>query len=140
MNLWWTIQLRKKRWGNQHIIPKKGCNSCLNCDFFGFYDYSDTRLDLIKWNLSRSRRSVRCIVEKKEKNNPFTYNHLKFKSKTSIVILKILIQDKMPSTSFNGSGSVELNSPFFNHHLFIYSIYHAPKRSSIHLINLRIRL
>ena len=38
---------------------------------------------------------------------------------TSLIleILKILIQDMMPSTSFNGSHRGELNSPFFNHYL-----------------------
>jgi serine phosphatase RsbU (regulator of sigma subunit) len=39
---------KKKRLGKQNIIPDKETISCLNGDFFDFYDYSDNRLDLIK--------------------------------------------------------------------------------------------
>lgn len=53
--------------------------------------------------------------------------------KASTEILEILIQVKMPSTSFISSRRGELNSPFFNHYLFFYSIYHAPNRPSIKL-------
>jgi len=78
-------------------------------------------------------------AKRRVKSNPHQMS-LKSKPQTSFVILEILIQDKMPSTSFNGSRRGELNSPFFNHYLFFYSICHAPNRSSIHLINLRIHL
>ena len=68
-------------------------------------------------------------AKKRVKNNSLQMN-LMLKPKTSSVILeilKILIQDKMPSTSFNGSRRGELNSAFFDHYLFFYSNYHAHK-------------
>jgi hypothetical protein len=42
------VPLRKKRGEKQNIIPNIETVSCLNCDLFDFYDYSETRLDLIK--------------------------------------------------------------------------------------------
>ena len=65
MNLQWTLPLRKKRGENQNTIPNKETNSCLNCDFFDFYDYTANRLDLIKLNLSGKRQCVRKASTKK---------------------------------------------------------------------------
>jgi hypothetical protein len=56
----------------QYSNTNKESTSCLNGDFF---DYYDTRLDFIKWNPSGRRQRVRCIGKKKEKDNPFKYNH-----------------------------------------------------------------
>ena len=39
------------RLGKQNSFPNIESASCLNGDFFDFFDYSDTRLDFIKWNL-----------------------------------------------------------------------------------------
>jgi len=42
-------RIKLKRWtGIQNAMLYKETNSCLNCDFFDFYDYSDNRLNLIK--------------------------------------------------------------------------------------------
>jgi hypothetical protein len=42
-------RIKLERWTRkQNAMPHKETNSCLNCDFFDFYDYSDNRLDLIK--------------------------------------------------------------------------------------------
>jgi hypothetical protein len=59
-------RIKLKGWlGKQNTIPNKETNSCLNCDFFDFYDYTANRLDLIKLNLSGKRQCVRKASTKK---------------------------------------------------------------------------
>jgi hypothetical protein len=59
------------------------------------------------------------------------YNNLQIKNEDQNLPIKILINNKMPSTSFNHSRRGKFNSPFFNHYLFFYSISILPK--DIHL-------
>jgi hypothetical protein len=47
----------------QNIIPKKGSNSCLNCDFFDFFDQWDGTLD----GTCREKTMRPRICEKKDK-------------------------------------------------------------------------
>ena len=52
------MPLRKKRSEKQNIIPNIETVSCLNCDLFDFYDYSDGTLD----GTCRGRDAMLCVL------------------------------------------------------------------------------
>jgi hypothetical protein len=70
----WAIK-KKKRGENQNIIPNIETD-CLNFDFFffDFYDYSDTRLEFIKWKPIWEKTMRYASAKRRVKSNLFSNN------------------------------------------------------------------
>ena len=139
---WFRNYLQETFYKNNHVrqntsVPTRRANT-IDSIFVGNYARSSQLFETGFRGLTITSLG-NALAKRRIKSNPLQIT-ITPKPNTSSIILKILIQDKMPSTSFNVSRRVELHSPFFDHYLFFYSNYHAPNRSFIHWINLQIRL